>query len=54
MNINVIKEELQYVFKEKLNDYLGQSIEDCSDDFLIKKFNEYAKKDYDYFEGFKK
>jgi len=45
MNQSIIKEELQYVFKEKLNDYLGQSIEDCSDDFLIKKFNEYAKKE---------
>lgn len=43
MNINTIKEELQYVFNKDLNTFLGKDIKKCEDSYIQKKFNEYAK-----------
>ncbi|MFW6281456.1 MAG: hypothetical protein ACOC1O_01505 [bacterium] len=43
MDTNIIKEELKYVFGDKLHDFLGEKLKNCSDEYLKKKFNEYAE-----------
>lgn len=43
MDINVIKEELKYVFGDNLSKYLGKDIHECSDNYIELKFNNYAK-----------
>jgi len=42
MDIQLIKQELEFVFKDKLTEFLGTSVETCDDDTIISKFNEYA------------
>jgi len=43
MKIELIKQELEYIFKDDLNNYLGENIDKCSEEVLRKKFNEYVK-----------
>lgn len=43
MKIELIKQEFEYIFKDNLKNYLGDDINNCSEEFLRKKFNEYAK-----------
>jgi intein/homing endonuclease len=42
-NIELIKEELKFVFGDTLTNFLGCDIKKCNNALIIKKFNEYAK-----------
>ena len=43
MKIQTIKDELTYVLGDTLTEFLGKPINECSDEFLQKKFNEFCK-----------
>jgi len=43
MEIDVIKRELKYVFKDTLDMYLGKTLDECSEEFIRNKFFEYVK-----------
>lgn len=43
MTLDTIKKELQYVFKNTLDAYLGKPIDECSEAFIKQKFYEYVK-----------
>ena len=42
MNVEIIKQELNFLFKENLSDFLGKPLLECDNEFIIKKFNAYA------------
>jgi|GEM_PF-1728324 RecA/RadA recombinase len=41
-NLDIVQ-ELKYVFKDKLDAFLEKPLNECTDEYLLKKFNEYAK-----------
>jgi len=43
MNVELIKQELQFVLGENFKTFLGKSLIECSEEYLKKKFDEYVK-----------